>query len=139
MEDEGGQAPQTTQPTDGQAPASVQDVSQVMELRNEAARYRVERNAALREAHALRQVTTAHNIEVPGPDTYAGLKVKGGQVVGEFKYTPPAARAADGGQQQTSGRPPSSTSGLTREALKGMTPEAISKLPWSDVTAALKG
>lgn len=64
-------------------------------VRNQAARYRVARNTALRQAHALSAVVQAHkiNFDPTAADT-GGLAIEDGKVVGEFMYKAPEATQA---------------------------------------------
>ena len=105
----------------------------------EAAKYRTERNVALRRMAALDAVVSAHNIDISAitPEAVRGLEISDGKVVEAFSYEAPKIRAPKGSSK--TGKPASTQSaGLTREKLRTMTPEAISRLPWKEVTAALR-
>ena len=127
-----------TQPADT-APA--QDAASVQRANGEAARFRSERNDALRRAHAFATILKAHNIGTDGvtPDALAGLQIEGGAVKGEFPYTPPKPNL-NGAQAASGGRPPATAPAITREALARMTAGQIARLDWErEVAPVLRG
>lgn len=98
--------------------------AELEKVRNQAAGFRVQRNVALRESHALKQVVSAHNIsfDVTTADT-GGLAIKDGKVEGEFEYTPPT-------QQRTKEPTPpqgQNDNPLTVDDIRKMTPAQINE------------
>ena len=110
--------------------------------RAEAAKHRTERNAALRDAAAVRKVAKAHNIDlsVVSAEAVEKLAIQDGKVVDEFDYTAPApqvkksisAGEAPGGQPASSAK----SAGLTREDIAKMSPSEINKR-WDEVSALM--
>jgi len=63
--------------------------AEVSALRNEAAKFRLARNEALRQGHVLGTVLKAHNISFNIEDAdYSNLNIDNGKVVGDYQYTP---------------------------------------------------
>ena len=106
----------------------------VSALRKESATYRVQRNAALRESHALRAITTAHNVKTDDvlTETALGvLTIEDGKVTGEFEYKAPKLKT----QQQREVKQDSTKSvALTAEAIEAMSYDEINK-NWDEVVA----
>ena len=111
--------------------------------RAEAAKYRTERNAALREASALRTIATAHNLKLDAvqPESLAKLAIEGGKVVDKFDYTPPKPGVSGGsGGAGSAGEPNGTTpdaGGLTREKIAAMSNDEINKR-WDEVQKVLR-
>ena len=102
--------------------------------RKQAARYRVQRNAALKAEHAQAAVLKAHNIgfDTAKADT-SKLEIKDGIAHGEFDYSPPKPS----GNGRAAKDPPGETPGaLTFEDLKGMTAEQMTER-WEEVEKVL--
>lgn len=107
-------------------------------LREESAKYRSQRNQALRRGSALETIAKAHQIDLSKvtDEALEALPIVDGRVDGEFAYEvpslrPPGAterkpRVTDGGKGQ-----------LTKEALSSMSVAEIRALPWDQVRAAL--
>ena len=102
------------------------------QARREAARYRVGRNDALRQGHALRAVVKAHNIGFKVEDAdVSALKVEDGKVDGEFDYSP-----APPSKEPPKSPPGGGNEGLTVDAVKKMSAEEM-MARWDDVKAVM--
>ena len=113
--------------------------AKVARLTSESAKYRTERNASLRLAHAQGAVLKAHNVNVDGAFDEAsleGLEIENGAVTGEFAYAPPKLAS----QRQAAPEPKASPApaSVTRDWLEAASTKEINER-WSDVTAFLEG
>ena len=110
---------------------------QVSKANRQAARYRTQRNAALRRAHAMETMLKAHNIslEAMTEARLSEMPIHGGKVDGEFGYKAPRP------QQPTSTRVAQPASGgsnvLTADDLAGMSTSQINAR-WDEVKELLK-
>lgn len=97
-------------------------------LSDEAAKYRTERNNALRQAHVLGTVVKKHNIEfdVRGIDL-TKLEIENGAVKGEFEYKP--AEPKDKTNPPVNNNPPQ---GYTMEQINKMSVDEIANLSADD-------
>ena len=70
--------------------------ARIGELSKQSASYRVQRNEAVRRAHAFEVMLTAHGVDTSNVTSEAlrGLPVKDGRVDGQFEYTPPKLNPA---------------------------------------------
>lgn len=120
----------------GQVSAQVDKPQQdVSELRREAAAYRTQRNASLREAHAFRTILDKHGIDVSHitPESLNSLPISGGRVDGVFDYTPPKITApANKPAPEVSGPAP-----LTLEEARKLPPAEINKR-WDEISNLMK-
>ena len=66
--------------------------AKIERLQSESASYRVQRNQALRESHALREVAKAHSADMDQmtEEALGNLKIANGKVDGEFSYKAPS-------------------------------------------------
>ena len=105
------------------------------EIRNQLARVKAARNAAVRQAHAAAQVLKHHNIKVDLKELdVSGIMIdKQGLPSGEIPYKPSDAR------KNTSSSHTSSRSGsqITIEMVKKMTPDQINK-NWDQIKEVLR-
>ena len=106
--------------------------AEIQSLRQEAARYRVSRNDALRRAHALSTVIKAHNVSFSIDDAdLSSLDIKDGSVTGDFKYEPkkisdkPLPNVAKG------------ETGLTMDRIREMSAKELSE-NWDEVKTVLE-
>ena len=120
-------------------PSGTDDKAQVAKLersleavRQEAAKYRIARNGALRSTHALKAVLSAHQItfDINNADT-GGLLIEDGAVQGEFSYTPPTPAAPT--PAPPAGTP---TEALTKADVRTMSADAIAS-NWDAVMSAM--
>lgn len=121
---------------------------QIGKLRTENAKYRTQRNDALKRTYVLKAVTDAHGIktgEVLSEGTLAGLSVQDGEVTGDFEYKAPklTKEAPSGGeqpsgQQQQQRQEPGASATLTMDAIAKMSDAEINKR-WDEVSAVLEG
>jgi len=105
-------------------------------LRHEAANYRTQRNAALKEAKALRTIVEKHNIKLP--DLENGMKdmtIKNGVVVGDFAYEAPKPKAPT--QNAPVADIESVNPEFNDETLKNMSLDDINK-NWDKISQVLK-
>ena len=107
-------------------------------LRNESAKYRVQRNDALRQTHALKAVLAAHNISFDVTQADLGaLSIDNGAVQGEFSYTPNnPTSSAPASQHQPAGA--ATPAVLTKDAISKMTSAQINE-NWEEISKVLKG
>ena len=102
--------------------------------RQDAAKYRVGRNDALKREFALKEVLKAHNIsfDTESIDT-SGMTIANGNVSGEYKYVPPQLA-----RQSAQVAPVANDNGsvLTLDAVKNMT-EAEINSRWDEVSKIL--
>ena len=112
----------------------------------EAAKYRTERNAALRRAHAYEAMLRAHNIDIASvtDDSLRGMEIDQGAVVEEYSYTPPPMRRSDpAGAAAPGGQPASTQQPLTMTSLKDMSSKdrqaALDGMEWADIEAMMRG
>ena len=98
--------------------------------RQEAGRYRVQRNIALKRAHAQETVLKAHNVGWKGSqEDLEKLTIEDGTVTGEYSYTPPDPNNKGGDKKS----PPGTTPGaLTFADVKGMSRTEIHER-WDEV------
>lgn len=110
--------------------------AKIKSLSDEAAGYRAQRNAALRESAAFKVMLSAHNVPTDlNADKLAALSIEDGQVAGSYEYSPPKPKAPTG-----SGTPnfaDTKETGLTKEQLEKMSYEDINS-NWDKVQAAMK-
>ena len=102
-------------------------------LRNQAAKYRVTRNDALKKLFVAQKVLKAHNItfDLEDADT-GGLLIENGVVNGEFDYQPPKPERAEPKPLETEAK-----AGMTIDDIKEMTPDQINK-NWEEVSKILE-
>ena len=68
--------------------------AEIDSLRKESAKYRVQRNDALKASHAYRTVVKAHNIKFSIDEVdLTQMQIDDGAVTGDIAYTPPAIKA----------------------------------------------
>ena len=104
-------------------------------LRKEAASYRTQRNAALREAHVLSTVLNAHNIAFDmGAVSMDTLEISDGKVTTPYSYSIPTS--ASNASSSPTPVAPSSTR-LTRQDVEAMTTAQINER-WDDVSSLMK-
>ena len=100
-------------------------------LRTESAKYRTQRNDALKQAHALGAVVKAHNINFDlAKADLESLKVENGRIEGEFAYTPAENPKSDPPK-------PSDKSEMSMADVKNMSPDQINE-NWDLVQGAMK-
>ena len=106
----------------------------VAEANREAAKFRTERNAALRRASALETMLDAHNIDhsTVNDQSVKGLEIKNGKVVERFVYQAPKIRN-DSAKPSADATEAGSSGGLTREGIEKMSEAEINKA-WEDGT-----
>ena len=138
----GTQTPTATDPNPGdggsgrEIDALTQEVQRLTgslaEARDQAARYRTERNKLIREHHAQAVVLGAHNIDFdPASESLDHLKINNGGVSGEqFTYRLPVAGPYE--PQKIFNAPTS----LTMEDVKAMSSAQIND-NWDEVTKVL--
>lgn len=160
--EERGQAPSGKSPEpapDGAAPGSVRNSdaegevkaehdaspSAISRANRQAANYRTQRNDALREAHALRHVLRAHNIEVTLDTAKLDtLTIADGSAVGEYAYEAPAPAQAvpngssSGGRGGVGGVGVDGGRDLSLEEIREMSVEQINDR-WDEVQRVLTG
>ena len=121
-----------TPPAEGTGNESTQ-ADAIAKANKEAARYRTERNTALKRAHAFRTILDAHNIDhsVATDQALAALDIEAGEVVTPFQYVAPKIKSPPKAPANSSEG--AGDSGLTREKIEQMTPEEINKA-WEDGT-----
>ena len=127
----------TTDDTSGEATVSKAEYdAKVKSLSDEAAGFRAQRNASLREGAAFKAMLQAHNVPVDlNVDKLAALTIEDGQVSGSYEYSPPKPRVpASGG---TPNFADTKQTGLTRDQLDKMSYEDINA-NWDKVQAAMK-
>ena len=110
--------------------------SKVSGLLAEAAKYRTERNASLREAHALRTIAQAHSVNVADVVTASKLEpltIENGEVQGEFDYQAPSLKQAKDTKQQKQIKADPGTTAITAESLAKMSTSQINER-WADVS-----
>lgn len=108
--------------------------AEVSALRTEAAKYRTERNHALKSNAALTTVLDKHGVkfDVATADL-SGFDIKDGKAEGAFDYTPPALTKATPAQAQVR---QDNENGLSHDKLKAMTPDEINKR-WDEISSFL--
>ena len=115
--------------SDGQAVADLE--AQVASLKIEAAKYRTERNTALRRAHAQGQVLAAHKIDHTIDDKdLESLEIESGQVKGVYEYTAPAPAKVEPPQPSQSGQ-------LTIADIRNMSVDEINR-DWENVSKVIE-
>ena len=102
-------------------------------LQDEAAKRRVERNEALKQAEALRQVVEAHGVK-HGDLDLSKLSVDDGKATGETGYKPKVDVTPGPNKTEVT----KATTGLTPEDLKTMSAEQINTR-WDEVKTVLEG
>ena len=125
----------TTEGSASGSATSTDSADEIASLRNEAARSRVQRNQALKEAHALKHVLKSHNINFDTDLADLGdLKIEHGAVRGEFKYELPkgTGKPVDSPLPDTKG-----ASKLTMDDVRTMSPDKINE-NWEEVSKLLK-
>ena len=110
----------------------------VKELTNEARNYRVQRNQALRRAHAYETMLKAHNIDTSAvtEDKLSNLPIDSGKVDGSFEYAAPKPEVKKRATEKPVGSDTDDTR-LTRADIDGMTHEEINSR-WDEVKTFLK-
>ena len=134
-----GQDAQAQAVQQAQADAQAKDAA-LQDANRQAASYRVQRNAALREAHALRTIAKAHQIDISGvtPEALATLPIEEGKVDGVFQYTPPKLTTLPNTTKTETTRLGAEGSvTLTRESIEAMDSAEINKR-WDEVKAFLE-
>lgn len=108
--------------------------AELSSVREEAARYRVQRNDALKQNAALTAVVSAHNIDFDiARADLDNLKVDHGKVVGEFEYEPSTETRRD------MTNPNTKPDDLGRSDIEQMTAEQIKAIGIDKAFEALKG
>ena len=117
------------------ATATPAPTADVAGLHKEAAAYRVQRNDALRQAHAYGVILKAHGIDTASvtKDRLESLPISGGAVDGQFDYTPPKIAPVPKGKVDSG---PSKADVLTRESLETMSQAEINSR-WDEVKKLL--
>ena len=107
--------------------------AEVKRLRQQSAGYRVARNQALKEGHAMKQVLKSHNIKFNLEEAdLTSVSIEDGKATGEFAYTAPKAdtKAKDVDPKSDEGK------GMTYDDVKGMSADKINA-NWKEVSAVL--
>ena len=120
-----------------QGPRSTPEDVRIAELTREAAAFRVQRNVALRRAHAQDAILAAHNIDTSNlitDETTASLTIEDGRATGEFRYEVP--RLADSIPLPSEGTDATASAAgpalLTREEIEAMSHDEINRR-WDEV------
>ncbi len=111
--------------------------ARIKTLCDESAKYRAERSLALKKLHAQGAVLKAHNISHDIDESkLSTLEVNGGEVTGDYTYTPPRLE-----QKAVNDSPPTADTGnsnvLTAERIKNMSHAEINAR-WDEVSSVLK-
>jgi len=124
-------APGSETPTDAAEIAELR--TKVAELSRESASYRTQRNDALRRSHAFETMLSAHSIDTSGVTAEAleRLPIANGAVDGKFAYEAPKLNPGKAPARETETAAPAA---LTRETVKGMTPDEINSR-WPEIKA----
>ena len=136
----------TPAPTPAPTPDSDPDnAAPLKAARDEAAKYRTQRNDALRRATALETIAKAHGLDTAAADSEAvrNLAISDGKVTDTFQYTPPKPGANSARAVHTpsgsAGQPPATQpdEGLTHEKIAGMKPHEINQ-NWEKISAFMR-
>ena len=130
---------QTTPATPPATQVDPDNAGAIKSARSEAAKYRTERNTALRLAHAYRTMLDKHNINHKSvtPEAVEVLAIKDGAVVDEFNYDAPKPGVTGAVKGSSSaGKPPQTTdesAGLSIDKIKKMSTAEVNK-NWKEIS-----
>jgi len=132
MSDDTSKDQESSSEDSSQNDEATKHLEQIESLRGEAAKSRVQRNAAMKENYAMQQVLKAHNIEFDvSKADLEGLKIDHGKVSGDFSYKAPASSGVSSPPKDTS-----STNGLSLKDVDSMTLDEINE-NWDELAKLL--